>query len=230
MNMKNLEKIIPEVKMSKTILVFAPHPDDEVLGVGGTILRKKAKGDNVVVCVATKNEKYDIRKKESDVAHKLMGIDSSEFLEFPDLGLDKVPHDDFTDAIRLVLSKYEPDEVYMPYIGDIHTDHKALASAILVAIRPKYKFSPTVAYMYETMSETGLDFQQPNAHFNPNVYIDISDFLSKKLVALSAYSSQIGEEPCSRSIMAIDALAKYRGAQAEMIAAEAFSLVREYIR
>ena len=228
--MKNLEKIIPEVKMSKTILVFAPHPDDEVLGVGGTILRRKAEGNNVVVCIVTKNKDYKIRKKEAELAHAIMGVDSSEFLELPDLGLDSVPHDIFTDAIRCVLNKYKPSEIYMPYSGDIHVDHKALASAILVAIRPKYNFSPSIAYMYETMSETGLDFGQSYTHFQPNVYIDISGFLSQKLDALSVYSSQIGEEPCSRSIMAIDALAKYRGAQAEMNAAEAFTLVRGYIR
>lgn len=215
--------------MKRTILVFAPHPDDEVLGVGGTILRKKAEGYKVVVCIASKNKDFNVRKKEAELAHAIMGVDSSEFFGLPDLGLDKVPHDVFTDMIRDVLDKYRPSEVYMPHIGDIHTDHKALASAVLVAIRPKYIFSPIMAYSYETMSETGLNFGLPYTHFQPNVYMDISGFLSTKLDALSVYSSQI-EEPCGRSVNAIEALAKYRGAQAEMNAAEAFTLVRGYIR
>lgn len=212
----------------KTIVLFAPHPDDEVLGAGGTIAKKAKAGWHIIDCIATTDANYKTRRGEAIKANMELGIEETVFLDFPDLGLDRVDHGIFTQAIRTVLTKYEPCEVYMPHPGDLHTDHKALTAAVMVAIRPKYDFAPAYAYTYETLSETGLDFQSAQNGFEPNVYIDVSDTLKDKVRALHAHESQVEEFPGSRCAKAIEALAVYRGAQASMEAAEAFSMIRRY--
>lgn len=212
----------------KTTLVFAPHPDDEVLGCGGTIIKKVQKGENVIVCIATKDNIFGVRRKETESANAFMGVKETVFLEFPDLELDKVPHEILTDSIREVIRRYNPFEVYTPHPGDLHTDHKALTAAVLVAIRPKYSFAPDFAYTYETLSETGLDYQNPINCFDPNIYIDISGTIDKKLETLAMHESQIEDYPFSRSLRAIEALSLYRGSQAGMKAAEAFRIIRGY--
>lgn len=215
---------------SRVTLVFAPHPDDEVLGVGGTIIKKARNGEKVIVCIATKGYIYSTRKKESELANQFMGVEETVFLDFTDLELDRVPHTDLTDAIREVIKKYEPDEVYVPHPGDLHTDHKALTAAVLVAIRPKYKYSPELVFTYETLSETGLDYQNPQNYFEPNVFVDISETIDDKIKALEMHESQIEEYPNSRSSQSLKALSVYRGTQAGMKGAEAFAIVRGYFR
>lgn len=213
-----------------SMLVFAPHPDDEVLGAGGTIIKKAIAGDSVVVCIATLDNYSLKRKEESETANRFMGVKETVFLGFPDLGLDSVPHGVLTESIRRVIQEYMPAEVYVPHPGDLHTDHKTLTAAVLVAIRPKYTFAPPLAFTYETLSETGLDYQNPLNHFAPNIYVDISDTVEKKIEAMMIHESQLEQFPCSRSRKALEALSIYRGTQAGMKAAEAFSLIRGYIR
>lgn len=215
---------------SNTIMLFAPHPDDEILGVGGTIAKKVNCGWKVIDCIVTSGKDFKERSKEAIAANKELGISETVFLDFPDLGLDRVSHTAFTDAIRGMLEKYKPVEVYLPHPGDLHTDHKALTAAAMVAIRPKYDFAPKYAYAYETLSETELDFQSPQNSFGANVYVDITDTLEAKIKALHKHESQLEQFPGSRCEEAIKALATYRGAQAGMHAAEAFSLIRGYER
>ncbi len=215
---------------SNAIMLFAPHPDDEILGVGGTIAKKVNQGWRVVDCIVTSGKDRAERNREAISANKELGITETVFLDFPDLGLDKVDRATFTDAIRGVLERYRPVAVYLPHPGDLHTDHKALTAAAMVALRPKYDFAPKYAYAYETLSETELDFQSPQNCFGANVYVDITDTLEAKVKALRKHESQIEQFPGSRCEEAIKALATYRGAQAGMHAAEAFSLIREYER
>lgn len=215
-------------KILSTTLVFAPHPDDEVLGAGGTIIKKTLSGERVIVCVVTGGESLTPRKTEVENANRFMGVYETVFLGFPDLGLDMVPHREFTDAISEVIQKHKPDEVYTPHPGDLHTDHKTLTAAVMVALRPKYPHIPARAYTYETLSETGWDFQNPQNCFSPNVYVDISDTISKKLKALSIHRSQLETYPGCRCKEAIENLSIYRGTQSGMEAAEAFSVIRRY--
>lgn len=174
----------------KTMLLFAPHPDDEVLGAGGTIAKKAKLGWRVIDCIVTTDSNYQTRKKEALEANKELGIAETVFLDFPDLTLDRIKHETFTDAIREILRKYKPYEVYVPHPGDLHTDHKALTAAVMVAIRPKYKYSPAFAYAYETLSETGLDYQDPQNSFSPNIYVDIENTVDAKVKALLKHQSQ----------------------------------------
>ena len=215
---------------NRTMLVFAPHPDDEVLGCGGVIAKRAKQGVKVVDCIVTFDKDYEIRKNEALEANKELGISETIFLGFPDLQLDRLDHSIFTQGILNVIQAYKPTEVYLPHPGDLHTDHKALTASAMVAIRAKYESSPMNAYTYETLSETGIDCQNPQNVFNPNVYVDISSSIKDKINALKKHESQIEMFPCSRSEEAVNALAIYRGSQASMVRAEAFSLIRRYER
>lgn len=216
------------------ILVFAPHPDDEVLGMGGTIAKKAFEGNAVYVCVVTKGTPplYD---EESVMAFqnicrdadKSLGVKDTLFLDFPAVMLETVPRYEFNGKINEVVQYIKPEEVYIPHRGDMQIDHKMVVDACMVALRPKYDHVVQRIYAYETLSETGWDIPNVVNDFIPNVYENISAFLDKKLDAIKLFKSQLGEFPDARSVGALSALAKYRGATVGYVAAEAFSLIRE---
>lgn len=220
------------------ILVIAPHPDDEVLGVGGTIAKHAAAGDDVYVCVVThgaeplfRMEDTEYGRQECRKADKMLGVKETIFLkDFPAAMLEEVPRYKLNDALLQVVKRTRPDTVYIPHRGDMQLDHKMIVDAMMVAVRPKYDFAPREVLMYETLSETGWDVPNTTNEFIPNVYEDISDYLKQKLDALSSFESQLAPFPAARSIEAIEALAKYRGALMGMKAAEAFTLVRSLRR
>jgi LmbE family N-acetylglucosaminyl deacetylase len=120
-----------------------------------------------------------------------------------------------------------PDEVYIPHRGDMQLDHQMVVDAAMVALRPKYKHIVKRIYAYETLSETGWNIPNTTNEFIPTVYEDISNTISKKLEAMNIFQSQLAEFPAARSLGAIKALAKYRGATVNVTAAEAFTLIRE---
>ena len=215
------------------VLIFAPHRDDELIGVGGTLLKRKAAGDDVTVCVVTAQEgmertPYTTRvHNEMLEAHKYCGV--NRYIGFPftanqlETVQRKVLNKAFEDALKAVL----PEEVYVPFWGDMQKDHQIVVDAAMVAMRAKNAFAPKRIYAYETLSETGMGTPTENNAFIPNVYVDITDYLEGKLHALSFYQSQFKEFPDMRSLEAVEALAKVRGALANVKAAEAFMLVRE---
>ena len=123
--------------------------------------------------------------------------------------------------------KIEPDEVYIPHVGDMQKDHQIVNEAVMVAVRPKYEHKVYAVYAYETLSETEWNIPNTINAFIPTVYHDISGFLEKKKQALSCFKTQLSEFPNPRSLKAVDALAKYRGSTAGVRAAEAFVLIRE---
>ena len=202
------------------VLVFAPHPDDEVLGAGGTMAKRAAQGDEVYVCVVTKgcaplfDEAY-VKKyvqEECRTADRMLGAKETIFLDFPAVMLETVPRYEFNGKIAEVVSRIKPDEVYLPHRGDM---------------RPKYQHVVKRIYAYETVSETGWDIPNTTNEFIPNVYEDISDTLEAKMSALNVFKSQMEKYPGTRSIEAIEALARYRGTTVGVKAAEAFVLIRE---
>ena len=219
--------------MSK-ILVFAPHPDDEILGCGGTLLENIRYGNDVYVCIVTKGvaplfSEEHTRKNQDDAlrCHRFMGVKDTFFLDFPSTKLEMVDRAELNDRILRVVRQILPDEVYIPHYGDMQLDHRIVAEACMVAVRPKYSPQTARIYGYETMSETGWSAPNVQNAFIPNVYVDISNSLKGKKEAMSFYSMQVGDFPDARSVDAIEALARYRGAQMHMIAAEAFMLIRE---
>lgn len=218
----------------KKILVIAPHPDDEILGCGGTIIRSIAEGNEVYVCIVTKGrpplfkpEGTEKVRKEARECHAKLGIKETIFLDQPTAMLEQVPRHEFNNHFLKVVSEIKPDEVYIPHIGDMQKDHQMVVDAAMVALRPKYTHKVRKIYAYETMSETGWNVPNVQNEFIPNVFVDISEYLDKKKEALAMYTTQVSTFPDARSVEAVEALAKYRGAMMHIGAAEAFMLIRE---
>lgn len=216
------------------ILVIAPHPDDEIIGVGGMIANRTKKGHHVYVCVVTRGceplfteESVERVKKECLMADELLGVEKTFFLDFPAAMIETVPRYKLNNAIFDIIKKVMPDEVYLPHRGDMQLDHKMIVDSAMVALRPKYKHQVKRIYAYETLSETGWDVPNVSNDFIPNVYEDISEVMEKKLSAVKMFKSQISEFPNARSIEAIEALAKYRGCTVTLNRAESFMLIRE---
>jgi N-acetylglucosamine malate deacetylase 1 len=215
-------------------LIIAPHPDDEVLGAGGTLLRRKAEGSTVawliVTSISTKTgsgaEKIKQRTKEIKRVTKLFDFESVFELNFPTTQLDQVPMSDLVTRISNVFKTFEPEEVFVPHPSDVHTDHRIVFDA--VASCTKWFRYPSVKRVlaYETLSETDFGLEASQA-FRPNVFIDVEPYLADKLRAMDIYASEVGEFPFPRSHEAIRALAKLRGAASGFKAAEAFELLRE---
>jgi len=216
------------------VLVIAPHPDDEIIGVGGTMAKRASAGHEVYVCVVTKaceplfrEEIVDQARSECRKADALLGVKETSFLDFPAVMLETVPRYQLNDGIFQAIQRIKPDEVFIPHRGDMQLDHKMIVDASMVALRPKYEHSVKRIYSYETLSETGWDVPNVTNEFIPTVYEDISETIQKKMEAMSIFKSQLGLFPNPRSIEAMEALAKYRGAVVNLKAAEAFELVRE---
>lgn len=215
------------------VLVIAPHADDEVLGVGATIVKHIKMNNNVTVCIATRgvqplfdDELMEKLRNETIAAHKLLGIKKTIFLEFPSVILAQIPQYEINEKISNVIQEVKPDVVYIPHFGDMQKDHKIIAEAAMVAVRPKYKHRIKEVYAYETLSETEWNNPHSSNVFMPNVYNDISECLYEKLGAMKCYQTQISDFPNPRSLKAIEALAKYRGSTVNVKAAEAFMLIR----
>lgn len=219
------------------VLVIAPHPDDEVIGVGGTIAKRVSEGHEVYVCVVTKagaplfsTELVEQGRRECREADALLGVSKTIFLDFPAVMLETVPRHQLNGSILKIVQDIKPEEVYIPHRGDMQIDHKIVSDAVMVAVRPKSDCVVKRIYAYETMSETGWDIPNTVNEFIPTVYEDITDTLEIKIEALKKFKSQIGQFPNARSIEAINALARFRGAMVSIEAAESFSLIREIRR
>ena len=216
------------------VLVIAPHPDDEILGTGGTIAKRAAQGHDVYVCIVTKgceplfHEKYvEKGRSECRKADEYLGVKETIFLDFPAVMLEEVPRYELNDGILGVIQRIKPEEVYVPHRGDMQIDHKIVVDAAMVALRPKYSHKVKRIYAYETLSETGWDIPNVMNEFIPTVYEDISDTINKKIEAMNIFQSQLASFPNARSIGAIEALARFRGITVTLEAAEAFGIVRE---
>lgn len=218
------------------VLVIAPHSDDEILGVGGTIAKHISNGDEVYVCVVSNHdvplytpEQKQIIRNETYEAHQYLGIKETIFLEFVAVLLREEPSYKVNAAVRDTVMRVQPEIVYMPHFGDIHSDHQIVAMASQVAVRPVGQSFVKTVYAYETLSETEWNAPHSSNSFIPNCFSDISDFLDKKLEAMAKFKSQLYDAPHPRSLKAINALAEYRGSTINVEAAEAFSLIRTIV-
>jgi LmbE family N-acetylglucosaminyl deacetylase len=222
------------------ILVIAPHPDDEVLGCGGTIKKHINKGDEVYLCIVTKaytpdwsQEFIENRKKEIACTKEVLGIREIFLLDLPTVKLDTVPQKKLNDLISDCVNKVKPEILYIPFSGDINKDHRLVFEASLVAARPKPESQVKKIFSYEVPSETEWGSSRAQSEkeiFVPNAYVDISETLEIKLKAMSCYKSELKEFPHPRSLKAITALAEKRGSEAGLQAAEAFMLIREILK
>ncbi len=217
------------------ILVIAPHPDDEVLGCGGTIKKHILAGDKVYLCEVTKSYTTDftedfikIEMEELKDAAKSLGIKEYFLLDLPAVKLDLVGQKKLNDLILDIANKVKPEIMYIPFYGDINDDHQRVSKACMVVARPKPGSSIKKILAYEVLSET--EWGPPVfENFVPNVYVDISSTIDEKIKAMTFYKSQLSEYPHPRSLKAIEVLAKKRGTESGVKFAEAFMLLREVI-
>ena len=211
------------------VLVFAPHNDDEVLGVGGTIRRYTLERNQVYVCEVTSGPKYKMMQKEARNAHAVLGVSGSYFLNLPVSELADMKKTELNAKVNEIVKQVEPEIIFTPFIEDMHLDHRMVTEAVLVAARPIHNSPVRKIYMYETLSETGWNIPYGNKNFSPNVWIDISDTLECKIKAMGCYQSQLQQPPHPRSGEGIRALAAYRGGTVGVSYAESFMLIREII-
>lgn len=215
-------------------LVVAPHPDDEVLGCGGTMARLADLGCEVHVVIVTRGTppRYEAAavaavREEARSAHRLLGVRESHYLDLPAAELDGLAHSALNDALGKLVARIAPDTLFLPFIGDVHRDHQLIFTSGLVAVRPCTADYPRRVYAYETLSETNWYAPYVTPGFCPNIFIDISATLERKLDAFVCYQSQVRPFPNERSVEALSALARLRGATVHREAAEAFVLLRE---
>lgn len=209
------------------VLVFAPHNDDEVLGVGGTIKKFVNAGDSVYVCEVTSGLHFTLLQGEARKAHELLGVKQSFFLNKPVGMLRSMNQMELNNEISEVIKSIQPEVVFTPFLGDMHTDHREVTESVMVGLRPIGNYSIREIYMYETLSETGWNVPTTERTFSPNVWVDISETIQDKIEAMKCYKSQLLEYPHPRSEEAILALAKYRGTTISVPYAESFMLVRK---
>jgi len=215
------------------VLVIAPHPDDEVLGCGGTIKKYSEQGHDVYVCYVTKGYEPDwsseyLKNKVVEVenAQKILGIKKYYWLDFPSVKIDTVPQKELNDSLSELVNEIKPDVVFTSSHGDLNSDHRLIFAATLVAVRPIPGSSIKKVLSYEVVSET--EWGRNLGDFIPNYYVELTqDDLHIKLEAMKAYSTEVKDFPHPRSLEILEALAKLRGSEVGCKAAEAFMLIRE---
>ena len=207
------------------ILVLAAHPDDEAIGMGGTI-KKLSKKNNIHLCVLTEgvsaqyNDKKMIleRKNACKKSGKILGIKNYTFLDFPDMKLDSISHLEINSELEKIIRKFNPKIVYTASRHDINKDHRIAFESTLVVTRPQSSNVKQV-FSYET---TGMTITQ----FLPTVFEDISKEFKYKIKSFRMYKSELRPFPHSRSLKAIENLAIQRGIESGTKKAEAFELIR----
>ena len=220
----------------KKILVVAAHPDDEVLGCGGTMARHVEDGDQVHVAfmadgVTSRSDQGDIggvadRKNRATEACRILGIQPPIFFEFPDNRMDSIELLEVVQTLETLLYKIIPSVVYTNHGGDLNIDHQITHQAVMTACRPQPGASVREIYSFEVLSSTDWVFPSATRAFTPNRFVDIGHVLDQKLAALKAYKNEIVEFPHSRSMIAVKALATFRGTSVGMTAAEGFRIER----
>jgi N-acetylglucosamine malate deacetylase 1 len=219
-------------------LILAAHPDDEVLGCGGSMAKWTRIGHEVHVLIMAegttsrdRQRDRDSRKEElsqlAEAAHKaaaILGARSVELLDFPDNRMDSV---DLLDVVKVVeerIEKLQPEVVVTHHAGDLNIDHRIVYQAVVTACRPGQTVKRLLSF--EVPSSTELQTSGAEPPFMPNWFEDITGTLSLKMKALQAYQSELREWPHARSLQAVEHLAHWRGASVGVEAAEALVLVR----
>lgn len=219
--------------MKKRVLIVSPHPDDETLGAGGTAAKLAAAGSEVSVLTVSghlpplySRDAYETTVREALSAFDVLGVSWHRFLEIPATMIGQEPVHRLNQQISTAIAELAPEIVLCPY-PDRHIDHRLIFESVMVAARPVGAGAGIeILAAYETLSETHWNAPHIEPNFVPNWVVDVSDFIDRKLDALRCYASQISDFPSSRSIEAVDALAKFRGSQAGFAAGEGFHIIR----
>ena len=219
----------------KNVLVVAPHPDDETLGCGGTLLKHKEANDRIHWLIVTgmtdqtvfSPDRIKSRQNEIKKVADRYGFSEVISLDLPTTKLDTIPMSDIVSLIGDSFQRIRPEIVYLPYRGDVHTDHKVVFDATVACTKWfRYPYVKRVL-VYETLSETDFGLTPYTGSFRPNVFINIEKYLDRKIEIMKIFATEMGQFPFPRSEEAIRALAHVRGAASGCKAAEAFMLLRE---
>lgn len=219
------------------VLAIAPHPDDEILGCGGTLARLVDEGHEVTIAIVTKGRpaqfsEEQIRRVADEMAraHKILGTSDTRVVGLPAAALDTLPAAQINAVLAGLIEDVAPDTLLLPFVGDIHLDHQLSFLAAMVGARPRFDRAPCQILCYETLSETNWYAPPITPAFVPQLFVDISATIGRKLEAFAAFESQVKAPPEERSIKALSALATLRGATVHLHAAEAFMVVRQIVR
>jgi LmbE family N-acetylglucosaminyl deacetylase len=221
------------MKSNNTILVIATHPDDETLGCGGTLLKHQANGDTIhwLICTTLeeKHPYYKTREKEIEKVSFLYNFKSIHNIKLKTMRVDEYSMSELINKISKVIEIIRPNTVYLPFKGDVHSDHRHIFQAVYSSTKSFRHHYIKKLYMMEVLSETEFAPSTKEDAFIPNTFVDISDYFDKKVEIMRIYDSEIEPHPFPRSIKNIEALAQIRGASANCKFAESFMLLKEII-
>lgn len=217
------------------ILIVAAHPDDEILGVGGAVLKHKLNHDSVYALIlgtgalsrdGQTTDDVKKLKETSQNAAKIIGFKDIFFVDFPDNSFDSISLLNIVKKIEDYFKQIKPDLVYTHFENDLNIDHHLTFQAVMTASRPCTDYYPKQIYSFETLSSTEWQ-NKSSEQFRPNYYLDIKDVIDQKIEAMKEYKSEIRNYPHPRSEQGIRVLAQYRGMESGLEYAEAFYLVRK---
>lgn len=224
----------------KTVLVFAAHPDDEVLGCGATMARHTENGDAVHAVILAQGifsrgtegegsadkELFDLHRA-AHAANDILGVATIDLHDFPDNEMDSISRLKVIKYVEEMIAKYEPNIIYTHHAGDLNVDHQRVHDAVMTACRPLPNSRLETILLFEVASST--EWQPPGSRlpFQPNWFVDVKDTFEKKMEALRAYSMEMREFPHPRSFEGLEALARWRGASCGAQYAESFMLARQ---
>lgn len=215
------------------ILAVSAHPDDETLGCGGTLLKHGRQGDTLDWLVVTKptEERFgsafiDRRRGQIRKIQEAYGFRAVHQLEFPAAELESQPFGQIVESVSVAIRVTQPDRVYVVFPGDVHSDHRVAFEATWAALKPFSLGRAVDVFCYETPSSTDLAPPMPARVFLPNAFSDISEFIERKLEIFGIYDTEVQAPPGPRSIEAVTALARSRGAKVGVLYAEAFATMR----
>lgn len=219
-----------------SVLAICAHPDDETVGVGGTLLVHRARGEDVYWLIITKGHSptwsadvIHAKEKEVEAVATAYGIKKYFWSALPSTLLDTVPVNDVIGEIRAVLLAVRPRLIYVVHHGDVHTDHQAVFRAATIVMKPFYmrRYGIERLLSFESISSTDAAPPLHASAFLPNVFQDITPYIDRKLEIMNMYATEAQPDPLPRGLSAIRALARYRGAMIGVEYAEAFMLIRE---
>ena len=220
--------------MTGRTLIICAHPDDEVLGLGGTLVLESKKKKIFVLFIADgessrgKPERIEIRKNQAQKPCSIIGVSKLKFLDYPDQKLDSISLLELSQKIEDIIKKWKPDTVYTHSNHDLNQDHRKVFEATLIAARPTPSSKIKQLICYETPSST--DWGGIHDKFEPNLFVNVSSVLEKKIRAFREYNKEIHPYPHPRSKIALISRAQYWGSSVGIKHAEAFETVREIIR
>ncbi len=215
------------------ILAIAPHPDDETLGCGGTLLKHKAAGDQISWCIVTEAREPQVtqdflrrREVEIETVASAYGFESVIKLGLPTTLLDSLPLNQVINGLRGAIEETKPDCIYLNHGADVHSDHRVIFSAAVSAVKPFNTSTHGVKRIlsYEVLSSTDA---APASVFAPAVFSDITPYIDRKIEIMTEYTTEVQPYPLPRCAETIRALARFRGASIGVEYAEAFVLVRD---